>query len=332
MSGKEKNKYSHDQRRNEKKQYAQYKKYINQYMNIIKHKTIYFVISLLVIIPGMVSLVLWGLTLSIDFTGGTRMTVSLPTVNATTVSDIKRLFHDDKAEIATIQIAGKQLIIRIPQIDQRKHNAILTDLKKKFPALREDSYETIGPVIGQEITGNAVKGIIFASLLIVLYIAWSFREVPKPASSWRFGICAIIALLHDALVVIGVFSLLGHFFRVEVDSLFVTALLTVIGFSVHDTIVVFDRIRENLKRSYHRPFPEVVNDSILQTLGRSLNTSLTVILVLVALLLFGGESTRWFIVALLVGIVSGTYSSIFNAAPLLVLWHQWSEKRSKRFK
>jgi preprotein translocase subunit SecF len=162
-----------------------------------------------------------------------------------------------------------------------------------------------------------------------LYIAFAFREVPKPANSWRFGICAIIALLHDVLVVVGVFSILGHFFNVEVDSLFVTALLTVIGFSVHDTIVVFDRIRENLKKNLTHSFEETVNNSILQTLGRSLNTSLTVILVLLALLLFGGESTKWFIVALLVGVVSGTYSSIFNAAPLLVLWNELSQKRRK---
>jgi len=153
--------------------------------------------------------------------------------------------------------------------------------------------------------------------------------VPKPASSLRFGVCAIIALIHDVLVVVGIFAILGHFFNVEVDSLFVTAVLTVIGFSVHDTIVVFDRIRENLKRMMGTSFPRIVNESILQTLDRSLNTSLTVILVLFTLLLFGGETIRWFVVALLVGIISGTYSSIFNASPLLVLWQELAEKRKK---
>jgi preprotein translocase subunit SecF len=192
---------------------------------------------------------------------------------------------------------------------------------------KEENFATIGPTIGSETTRNALLGILVASILIVLYISWSFREVPKPASSWRFGICAVIALLHDALVLLGIFSLLGHFFNVEVDSLFVTAVLTVIGFSVHDTIVVFDRIRENLKKQGAVDFPAVVNSSILQTMTRSLNTSLTVILVLFALLLFGGESTRWFIAALLIGIISGTYSSIFNAAPLLVLWQEMVDKR-----
>jgi len=214
-------------------------------------------------------------------------------------------------------------------MDQQTHAKILSDLQKQFPGLKEETFESIGPTIGSETTTNAVKGIGIASILVVLYIAWSFRKVSKPASSWRFGICAIIALLHDVLVVVGTFSILGHFFHVEIDSLFVTALLTVIGFSVHDTIVVFDRIRENLKRTYAMSFPVVVNDSILQTLTRSLNTSLTVLLVLLALLLFSGESTRWFIVALLIGVFSGTYSSIFNASPLLVLWYEFSAKRKK---
>lgn len=154
--------------------------------------------------------------------------------------------------------------------------------------------------------------------------------MPKPTSSWRFGICAIIALVHDVIILLGLFSLLGHFYDVEVDSLFVTAVLTVMGFSVHDTIVVFDRIRENLLRTSGIPFAKVVNDSILQTLGRSLNTSLTSILVLITLLIFGGATTQWFIVALLIGIISGTYSSVFNAAQLLVLWDEWDNKRRRK--
>lgn len=301
-------------------------------MNIISKKNIYFAISLLVIIPGLISLILWGLNLSIDFTGGSRMTFSLPQkITQNTQSTITTTFQNDGVKVVTLQTSGNQIndkiILRTTSIDQKKHLKLLTDLKGKLPQLQEQTFETIGPTIGSETTSNAVKGIIIASILIVLYIAWSFREVPKPASSWRFGISAIIALLHDVLVVVGIFSLLGHFFHVEIDSLFVTALLTVIGFSVHDTIVVFDRIRENLKRSGNPNFSIVVNDSILQTLGRSLNTSLTVILVLVALLFFAGESTRWFVVALLVGVISGTYSSIFNASPLLVVWHEWSQGR-----
>ncbi len=296
-------------------------------MNIIKRKNLYFAISLLVIVPGLISLMLWGLRLSIDFTGGSRETFVLPhNVSQSDIANIKSVFSDDHIQVVTVQSAGNKLIVRTQNLDQKGHAKIIVDLRRRLPQVHEEAFETVGPTIGSETTTNALKGIGIASLLIVLYIAWSFRSVPRPASSWRFGICAIVALLHDVLVVVGIFSILGHFFNVEIDSLFVTALLTVIGFSVHDTIVVFDRIRENLKRS-RLEFKSIVNESILQTLTRSLNTSLTVILVLIALLIFGGESTRWFVVALLVGILSGTYSSIFNASPLLVLWDEWSRRR-----
>jgi preprotein translocase subunit SecF len=164
----------------------------------------------------------------------------------------------------------------------------------------------------------------------VFYIALSFRKVPKPTSSLRFGICTVVALIHDVIVVLGIFSLLGVFLHVEVDSLFVTAILTVIGFSVHDTIVVFDRIRENMLKNSTLAFDRIVNDAILQTLTRSLNTSLTALLVLFTLLLFGGETIRWFVLALFIGIASGTYSSIFNAAPLLVSWYKWDQRRKNQ--
>ena len=295
-------------------------------MNIIGKKNIYFAISLLVIIPGLISLLLFGLNLSIDFTGGSRMTmVSDGPISNKTLVDVKNIVDSNKVKLISLQSSQKTISIRTIPLDQKMHAKLLSEIEKAVK-LKEDEFTTIGPTIGSETTINAIEGVAIASILIVLYIAWSFRQIPKPASSWRFGICAIIALLHDVLVLIGVFSILGHFFNVEVDSLFVTALLTVIGFSVHDTIVVFDRIRENLRRMVGMSFPTVVNASILQTLTRSLNTSLTVILVLFTLLLFGGESTRWFIVALLVGIISGTYSSIFNAAPLLVLWEERRRK------
>lgn len=296
-------------------------------MNIVKHKNIFFAISLIVIIPGIISLLLWGLKPSIDFAGGSRLTFLFPkTVSTSMINQIKNVFTEQKEPIATLQYAGKQVIIRVKPIDQKKNSQIIAALQKRVGTFKEEEFATIGPVVGSETTTNAIYSVLVASLLIVVYIAWSFRHVPKPESSWRFGITAILALLHDALVVLGIFSLLGHFFGVEIDSLFVTAILTVIGFSVHDTIVVFDRIRENLKRT-RMPFAMIVNESLLQTMGRSLNTSLTVMLVLFTLLLFGGESTQWFIVALLVGIISGTYSSIFNASLLLVVWHNWSEKR-----
>lgn len=297
-------------------------------MDIIGKKNLYFLISFLIIIPGIIALVLWGLNLSIDFTGGSRITLSIKNVQSqNAVEVIRKNLEKDKIKIASIEKSNNLIFVRTQPLDQKQNDKFVNDLKKEIKDFKEEEFETIGPTIGEETTSDAVKAVVLASLLIVLYITWSFRKIPKPASSFRFGICAIIALIHDVLVVVGVFAIFGHFFGVEIDSLFVTAVLTVIGFSVHDTIVVFDRIRENLKRMSSSSFSTVVNDSILQTLDRSLNTSLTVVLVLLALLLFGGESIKWFVVALLVGVVSGTYSSIFNASPLLVLWQEIKNKK-----
>jgi preprotein translocase subunit SecF len=302
-------------------------------LDIIGKRNWYFGFSLLIIVPGIISLILWGLNLSIDFTGGSRVVLQYPqAVNDQKVEQIRGVFEENKIDIVTLQPSEEQVIIRTKPLNEKQNAELLKDLQARTGKVTQEDYETIGPVIGQETAINALSSIAISSLLIVLYIAWSFRGVRKPVSSWRFGISAIAALLHDALLVIGVFSLLGHFAAVEIDSLFVTALLTVLGFSVHDTIVVFDRIRENLRRNVEAPFEQVVNDSILQTMVRSLNTSLTAFLVLVTLLIFGGETIRWFVVAMIIGLVSGTYSSIFNAAPLLVVWQNWAERRRNRVK
>jgi len=301
----------------------------NKTLDVIGKKNLYFALSLIVVIPGLIALLLFGLNLSIDFTGGSRLTVSFPQkVEKTTSEKIKNILVKENLKVSTVEISGKSILIRTSPINQEQNTKFISTLSKEFKTAKETQFETIGPTIGAETTANAIKAVLLASVLIILYITWSFRKVPKPASSLRFGVSAIVALIHDVLVVVGIFAILGHFFGVEIDSLFVTALLTVIGFSVHDTIVVFDRIRENLRKS-QGSFPQIVNDSILQTLDRSLNTSLTVLLVLFALLLFGGETIKWFVVALLIGVTSGTYSSIFNASPILVVWQEWSEKRKK---
>lgn len=302
-------------------------------INIIGHKKWYFLISLLLIVPGLVSLALFGLNLSIDFTGGTRVELQFPkTATEKQVIVVRNAIEDQGLEIATIQRSDNSVFARTQPMNEKQNakmvQEVTTVTKEK---VTQEEFITIGPVIGQETAWNAIKATVIATVLIVLYIAWSFRKVPKPTSSWRFGICTVAALLHDVLLLLGVFSILGHFFHIEIDSLFLTAVLTVIGFSVHDTIVVFDRIRENLLKMHGVPFATVVNDSMVQTLNRSLNTSITALLVLLALFLFGGESTRWFVFALLIGIASGTYSSIFNAAPLLVLWDEW-DKRKKSHK
>ena len=298
-------------------------------MDIIGKKNWYFALSLLVIVPGLIFFILnfkefgFGLNLGIDFIGGAEIEYQIPQKDQ---QDLKNIFYKNNITIYTAQSSGDKFIVRTKNLDQKTYQKLTGEVQKTFSDSKELSYENVGPVIGSETAANALKALIIASILIVLYITWSFRSVPKPASSLRFGICAIIALIHDVLVVVGIFAILGYFLKVEVDSLFVTALLTIIGFSVHDTIVVFDRIRENLLRFGSTDFSYVVNESILQTLVRSLRTSLTVILVLIALLLFGGESIRWFVVALLIGVTSGTYSSIFNASPLLVLWQELKNK------
>ncbi len=288
----------------------------------------FFAFSLLIIIPGIVSLFLWGLRLGADFSGGTLLEVKFSKpVEKEKIVEVGKKNHLD----LTLQPTGKNSFnIRTKPLDDKQDKKLLEDLDETLGGAEQIRIETIGPTIGRELLTNSLKALVIAALAIVFYIAWAFRSVPKPASSWRFGITAVITLLHDVLVLVGVFSILGHFLNVEVDSLFVTAVLTVIGFSVHDTIVIFDRIRENLNKASFKTFEETVDHSIMQTIGRSLNTSMTVILVLTALLLFGGTSIRWFVAALLIGIISGTYSSIFNAAPLLVVWQNFIERGANK--
>ncbi|MBI2334399.1 protein translocase subunit SecF [Candidatus Daviesbacteria bacterium] len=282
-------------------------------MNLMKYKFFYFIFSLAIILPGSYFLLTSGLKLGIDFTGGTLLEYRFE----------KSVPIDELKKYGQVAPTGSDTYIIKSQLkNQEEVVSITSKLEEKFGKIETRRQESVGPTIGKELSQKAIYGLALASLAIVAYIAFSFKNCPKPASSWRFGISAIAALLHDVLLVVGIFAILGKFLQVEVDSLFVTALLTVIGFSVHDTIVVFDRIRENLLKNIGRKFTDVANISVVQTLGRSLNTSLTVVFVLLALLLFGGETIKWFVVALLVGIISGTYSSIFNATALLVWWEE----------
>ncbi|HPN67134.1 MAG TPA: protein translocase subunit SecF, partial [bacterium] len=203
----------------------------------------------------------------------------------------------------------------------------ISKLQENFGTVKELRFEGVGPTVSKELTQKTIWAVLLASLAIILYLAWAFRNVPAPTSSWRFGICAIAALLHDVLFVLGVYSILGHFYNVEIDILFLPAILTVMSFSVHDSIVVFDRIRENLRKYTKESFEEVVNISVNETLVRSLNVSLTVVITLLALYLFGAESIKPFLFTLIIGLISGTYSSIFNASPLLVTWHYFSNNK-----
>ncbi len=300
-------------------------------MNIIGRRKIWYAISIIIIVPGLVSLVLFGLKLGIDFNSG-QLSVVKGNVIAADVRSAGGAIGLKDVQIVPTGSGQTQIRFTDPS-PQSQHEVNHQKLKTALSAqgLQELSFDSVGPTVSRDIARNALISLLIASMAIVLYIAFAFRNVPAPASSWSVGFMAIAALLHDALFVLGIFSLLGHFSGIEIDALFVTAILTVIGFSVHDTIVVFDRIRENLRRE-KGSFEEIVNHSILETLARSINTSLTVILTLLALLLFGGQSIRYFVLALLIGVASGTYSSIFNASPLLVTWHNYRQKQLAKVK
>ncbi|OGE88562.1 MAG: protein-export membrane protein SecF [Candidatus Doudnabacteria bacterium RIFCSPLOWO2_02_FULL_49_13] len=294
--------------------------------NIMRYYKFWFVFSVLLLLAGVVSLALYGLKPGIDFRGGTLTQISFE--QAQDPAQIGEVLKSSGFAEASVQPLGdKSILIRTQPQDLQIHKNLLKALSDKYGQIKEDQYTSIGPVIGKELRSGAFVQLILVSLGIILYIAYAFRKVSKPVSSWRFGIAAIVALIHDLFILVGAFSLLGHFWGVEIDSLFVTAVLTVLGFSVHDTIVVFDRIRENLRLRVGQNLSEIINNSINQTLIRSINTSLTVIFVLTALLLFGGESIHNFVLALLIGIVAGTYSSIFIASPILIVWHNWEVRR-----
>jgi preprotein translocase subunit SecF len=288
-------------------------------MDIIGKRYLYFGISLLVIIPGLIALVLWGLPLSIDFTGGSSLEVQFEAGKAPLPAQVVEMYNQMGIEDPSVQSSQNDtLIIRSKEIDEATKDKVVAELQKRFNTkVTLLSFDTVGPSVGTEVAQRASYAVGLAALGILAYISFAFRGVPN---AFRYGTTAIIAMLHDVAVVIGSAAIFGHFFGWQIDSLFLTALLTVIGFSVHDTVVVFDRVREN-SRIYRRvPFESIINHSIVQTLDRSINTQFTVMLTLLALALFGGLTIRHFVLTLLIGVFSGTYSSIFNAAPLLVVW------------
>jgi len=290
-------------------------------MNIIGRRKISYIFSAITIVIGTGSLAFFGLKLSIDFTGGSMVEIS----EVKDIEKVKSVAGEMKLENFVVQSLGdQQYILKMKEINEEKHKEFKDKIKGTAV---EDRFESVGPSVSEETTKKAFYLILIASLAIVLYVSYSFRKVPKPASSWQFGVTAVLALIHDAFVVLGVFAFLGYFLNVEVDSFFVTALLTIIGFSVHDTIVVYDRIREKLMREGSGDFEKMVNESINETLVRSLGTSFTVLLVLFAMYLIGESSTKNFVLALIIGISFGTYSSMCFASPLLVDWQRWREKR-----
>lgn len=286
-----------------------------------KYLWLYALISGLVLIPGLISLVRNGLKPAIDFTGGTLIEFTLPGGDSEKITAIAK---QKGLSLVSVQKASDDtFLLRMKPEGTQAMNQLFdsldTDASATSVILRN---ETVGPVLGKELLEKTVTAAIIATLAILLYVAYSFKNI-------RYGVSAVVALLHDVLMVFGTFSLLGYFAGVEVDTLFVTAFLTTMSFSVHDTIVVFDRIREYIRKGEKLSFEETCDRALTETMGRSLANSFTIVFMLVALILLGGESIRWFTVALLVGTISGTYSSPFVATPILILWKRWEERRRR---
>jgi preprotein translocase subunit SecF len=291
----------------------------------------WYLISAIAIVPGLISLVVNGLNLGIDFTGGTSWELEMTQRESVTTEEVRAILDENGFPDSVVQISEDNIVlIRMKELSEGSEQkaAIENAFREQFGEFTELQIQTVGPTVGAEIRNRAIIAVALASVGVLLYIAYAFRKTQAPL---RYGTCAIIAMLHDIVFVLGIFSILGWVADVEIDALFVTAILTIMGFSVHDTIVVFDRIRENLEKHAAPTFEETVNYSVGQTMVRSLNTSVTVVLTLLALYLFGGESTRWFVFALLVGVIAGTYSSIFNASQLLVSWENGEIARFFRF-
>jgi preprotein translocase subunit SecF len=290
--------------------------------NIVEKRHWYFLLSALIIIPGLVamiySIIAFGspVKLSIDFTGGTLLELSFD--QAVQPADVRQVLAENEFPGSTVTTtADDTVLIRTKPMEPEAKTGIMNALEQAFGGVEELRFESVGPAVGAEVTRTASIAVAVAALFILAFIIFAFRKVPN---AFRYGVCAIAAIVHDILVTVGLFSLAGLILNWEADALFLTALLTVIGFSVQDTIVVFDRIRENIPKRRGEPYETIVNRSLLETIHRSLATQLNAIFVLIALLLFGGATMKQFVAVLLVGLLSGTYSSIFNAVPLLVVW------------
>lgn len=299
-------------------------------LQIIQKRKYAYLFSGLMTGASAVLIVLWGLHLGIDFKGGTLMEVQFSRDPAPQVQEVETSLGELSLQSLTIQpTENRGMLLRYLASDESGNDQVLAKLKIFDPALLLLRTDFIGGSVSEQIKKNALTGIVLSIIGIALYIAWAFRRVSGIVTSWEYGLGAVIALAHDIIIVIGLFAVLGHFYGVEVGIPFIAALLTILGYSVNDTIVVYDRVRENLMRSNKKEdFEDIVNRSLNETMGRSINTSMTVIITLVAIVLFGGDSIKYFGMALLAGVVFGTYSSIYIASALLVT--RYKMKTSKQ--
>lgn len=297
-------------------------------INFLKYRKIYYIFSGILILASLFSLIFFGLNLGIDFTGGSILEVEFKEERLSN-QEVQDILADLNFGSIYLQPTGeKGLILRTGEIDEETHQEIIRRLKEN-KEVKELRFEAIGPIIGRELQQKTKILIILALLAIVSYIALAFRRISQPLASWQYGlVTALVALLHDVLIPLGIFSILGKFYGVQITTPIIVGLLTVLGYSINDTIVVFDRIRENLLKKVGINYEETVNISLNQTLIRSLNTSLTTLFVLVALFILGGETLKYFALVLILGIATGAYSSIFIASPILVSWQKLRQRRA----
>ena len=302
-------------------------------MFIIRNRKFFYALSVLLVGASLISVFVWGLKPGIDFKGGSIIEVEY--ASRPSVADVNTALDGLKLGAYSVRETGVSgYIIRTDELTPIAHDAVLVALSNGGKiSLTEKRFNSIGPVLGKEAIQKSWMSIVFVLLAIILFITFAFRHVSRPVSSWKYGIIAIVALAHDVIIPAGVFSVLGRFAGFEVDTLFITALLVILGFSIHDTIVVFDRVRENLRRNteYHekKDFEQIVGESVSQTFVRSVNTSMTTLLAILVLYILGPEATKHFALTLLIGITAGTYSSVFIGSPLLVTWQKWQDKRNK---
>ncbi len=279
-------------------------------MNIMKFRPLFLIISSFLILASIFSIVFWGFRLSVDFSGGSSWQVSLPSKPGT--DKLKEIFSQNKLELISVSTNQDRYTLKFGNISSDQKEQLTQSLKSVDPNFTDLQFETLGAILGKELMTKTLWAIILSSISLLIFIGSRFKDL-------SFGTSAVIAMLHDALILIGSFSILGHFFGAEIDALFVTAILTTLSSSVHDTIVTFDRIRELKSLSFRLDWVELVNKAVSEVIVRSINNSMTIIFMLCALVLLGGDSTRWFAIALLIGVISGTYSSIGVAIPLMLL-------------
>jgi len=301
-------------------------------LNIIGKRYINLTISGTLFVVSIIALIIFGLKPGNDFTGGSLLEVKFPG-NLPTNAEIQTVLAPLNLNQITIQpTSNGSVMLKMRNLTEAEHQAVLTTMRAKYETstakLLELRFETIGPAVSATLKQKTLWAIILVVLAHVVYIGYAFRKVARPVASWKYGVVAELAMIHDVTITMGVFAVLGHFLNVEVDIPFVVACLTVLGYSVNDTIVIFDRIRENIIRHSSEDFPGMVNKAINETLGRSINTTVTTLITLTALFIFGGESIKYFSLALLVGIFLGAYSSIFVASPLLVEWFNWDRRKN----